>query len=122
MLEQSCVVWSSGLSQDNINDFERIQKTACKIILQEKYKNYTHALAYLGLKNLQERRDELMVRFSKSSLTNEKMKHHFLKNNKTHQMNTRNPNTYQIIKTNTERFKKSSIIQIQTILNRKDNI
>ena len=33
LLEQSAVVWHSSLTEENINDLERIQKTACKIIL-----------------------------------------------------------------------------------------
>ena len=37
-LEQSVVVWNSSLSAENINDLERVQKSALKIILGEKHK------------------------------------------------------------------------------------
>ena len=38
ILEQSCVVWHSSLSNQNSEDLERIQKSALKIILGTKYK------------------------------------------------------------------------------------
>ena len=36
-LEQSAVVWHSSLTEENIADLERVQKTAVKIILKNKY-------------------------------------------------------------------------------------
>ena len=40
ILEQSCVVWNFQLTKDNINDFERTQKSFLKLIFQEKYISY----------------------------------------------------------------------------------
>ena len=37
LLEQSATVWHSSLTEENRNDLERVQKTALKIILGEKY-------------------------------------------------------------------------------------
>ena len=34
----------SGLTEENIHDLERIQKSACKLILQDSYKSYDNAL------------------------------------------------------------------------------
>ena len=34
LLEQSCTVWHSGLTQENTNDLERVQKCALKINLK----------------------------------------------------------------------------------------
>ena len=39
ILEQSCTVWNSGLTEENVKDIERVQKSALKLILAEKYKN-----------------------------------------------------------------------------------
>ena len=39
LLEQSATVWHSSLSQQNISDLERVQKTALKIILGGRYRN-----------------------------------------------------------------------------------
>ena len=40
VLEQSCVVWGTSLTQENLEDLERTQKTFAKLVLKEKYKNY----------------------------------------------------------------------------------
>ena len=41
ILEQSCQVWHFSLTQENSNDIERVQKNALKVILGNKYNNYT---------------------------------------------------------------------------------
>ena len=51
-LEQSAVVWHSSLTEENINDLERVQKSAAKIILGNKYQNYEEALDELGIETL----------------------------------------------------------------------
>ena len=45
MLEQSATVWHSSISQENIEDLERVQKNALRIILQNQYYSYQKALA-----------------------------------------------------------------------------
>ena len=65
ILEQSCVVWHSSLTEDNSNDLERIQKCALKIILGNKYNNYDDALQELDLQSLKERRKDLCLTFAK---------------------------------------------------------
>jgi hypothetical protein len=57
LLEQSCTVWNSGLTEENIHDLERIQKSACKLILQDSYKSYDNALKLLDLENMEDRRE-----------------------------------------------------------------
>ena len=44
ILEQSATVWHSSLTQENINDLERVQKSAIKVILQENYSSYKQGL------------------------------------------------------------------------------
>ena len=44
VLEQSCQVWHSSLTFENMTDIERVQKNALKIILKEEYITYEHAL------------------------------------------------------------------------------
>ena len=61
VLKQSCVVWHSSLTQENREDIERTQKTFCKLILQEKYKDYENALLKLNLVTLENKRQELIV-------------------------------------------------------------
>ena len=71
-LEQSAVVWHSSLTEENRSDLERVQKSAVKIILGEKYKNYENGLDVLGIESLEERRNNLCRRFANKCLKNEK--------------------------------------------------
>ena len=44
ILEQSAVVWNSSLTTENSDDLERVQRTAVKIILKDKYSGYENGL------------------------------------------------------------------------------
>ena len=72
ILEQSCVVWNSSLSEENIEDLERVQKAAVRVMLGQKYTNYEDGLEKLNLKKLADRRNELCLKFAKKCLENEK--------------------------------------------------
>ena len=50
ILDQSCTIWNSSLTQENINDIERVQKSALRIILGERYKTYQNALNLLEMR------------------------------------------------------------------------
>ena len=67
ILEQSCVVWHSSLTDENSDDLERIQKCAVKIILGKKYKNYDDAINIVDLETLKERREYLSLSFTKNT-------------------------------------------------------
>ena len=116
-LEQYCVLWHSGLTQENIQDLERIQKCALKIILNDSYRNYQNALNILEIESLENRRENLCLRFAKKSLKNDKMKSQFPLNNKVHPMSTRNQQQFEVNDTNTMRLQKSPIIYMQKLLN-----
>ena len=73
-MEQSCVVWHTSLTQDNIDDLERTQKTFCKLLLKEKYKDYENSLIKLNIESLKERRNILTLKISKSCIKYEKIK------------------------------------------------
>ena len=45
-LEQSAVVWHSCLTEENIHSLERVQKSAPKIIMGEKYQSYKKSLIF----------------------------------------------------------------------------
>ena len=62
VLEQSAVVWHTSLTQQNIQDLERVQKTACKIILRNKCQDYMKSLQSLNLETLHERRVMLCLK------------------------------------------------------------
>ena len=49
LLEQSCVVWHSSLTQENKDDIERVQKNSMRVILRQSYTTYKNALNILDL-------------------------------------------------------------------------
>ena len=118
LLEQSCTVWHSGLTVQNTQDLERIQKTSLKIILKEKYLSYENALEVLDLETLSDRRENLCEKFAKKCLKNGNMSKYFQKNEKKHLMETRHPNRFKVSMAHTDRMKKSPIIYMQNILNK----
>ena len=90
-LEQSAVVWHSSLTEDNKHDLERVQKSAVKIILGEKYKSYQQALSELSIDTLDMRRENLCIRFAKKCVRNDKTAQMFpLKERKTCNANKKN--------------------------------
>ena len=117
VLEQSSVVWSNSLTEENKNDLERTQKVFAKLLLKNKYKTYESALLHLNLKTLSERRNELSLSFAKQSTKHEKMKYLFPEN-KTNEMNTRQHEKYKVNHANTNRMKNSAVITMQNMLNK----
>ena len=105
------------LTQENIDDLERVQKCALKIIFEEKYKEYKKALDKIDLETLAERRKALCLSFAQKNVKNVKLSRHFRKNEKSHEMKTREPEEFEVTFSNTERLKKSPIIYMQKLLN-----
>ena len=117
ILEFSCTVWNSSITLDNKHDLERVQKCAVRIILGHNYSDYGHGLQALGLETLEERREKLCLTFARKCLKNDKMKHLFPINYKSHKMETRNSDKYYIQFAHTKRLQNSPIIYMQRLLN-----
>ena len=118
VLEQSCVVWNASISKQNERELERVQKVSVKLILG-KYESYTEALKILKIETLKERRQELCDRFAENCAKNPRTSHMFKRNTKSHNMNLRNSEKYQIINARTVRLKKSAIPSMSEHLNKK---
>ena len=118
ILEQSSPVWHSSITEENKDDLERIQKSAVKIILQEKYKGYSQGLAQLGLEPLADRREQLCLSFAQKCLKNDKTKDIFPLNSKSQKMETRNNEKFMVQHANTNRLKDSAVIYMQHLLNK----
>ena len=117
ILEQSCQVWHSSLSQENIDDLERIQKSAITIILAQKFENYEDALIKSNLESLEKRREDLCLSFAKKCINNDKTESMFLHKVKKHTMKMRKKEKFIIKHANTGRLFKSSIPYMQRLLN-----
>ena len=116
ILESSSVIWSSSLTYENKYDLERTQKCFCKMVLEKNYINYENALLKLNLTTLEERRNNLNLKFAQNGVTNGTLNDLFVKNeNILHK--TRNHEYYDVDFANTERKRKFSVIQMQHQLN-----
>ena len=112
LLEQSCQVWHYSLSEEEISDLERVQRVACKIILQEEYSTYEQALEDLDLQTLVDRRDSLCLKFAKRCVKHPKARDLFPLN-----LDPRNRDKYHVQFAKKSRLLDSSIPQMQRALN-----
>lgn len=115
VLEQSCTLWHTSLTLENIEDLERTQKTFAKLVLRNNYKTYDEALVKLNLLSLPERRKRLCKNFAESGVRQNTLSDLIKKNKKKSQI--RNPEKFKVDFAYTERFRRSSIIQMLSMLN-----
>ena len=64
LLEYCSVVFHSSLTLENVQDLERIQKTALRVILGDVYEGYQSALLLCGLETLHNRRESRCLDFA----------------------------------------------------------
>ena len=121
VLEQSCVVWHSSLTQENIDNLERTQKTFTKLVLKENYTTYEESLMKLNLDSLSQRRQILCLKFAKAGIKHDKLSDLLPMKNKEHDMHIRQSEKYEVNFANTERLKTGSVIMMQKYLN-EDNV
>ena len=114
------VVWHSSITKRNRKDLERIQKSALKVILGEKYENYKDALEIIGIDSLESRREKLSLKFAKQCLGHEKLKGLFPRHERIHNMDKRNLEKYIVNNAKTERYRKSAIPSMQRLLNKSE--
>ena len=124
ILEQSCVVWHSSLTQENSDDLERVQKGAVRIILGGNYEDYEEALIKIDLDTLKIRREELCKTFAKKCVNtnNEKIKNMFPVRNEQKYKNIRKREQYLVNFANTKRYQISSIPYMQRLLNKDQKL
>ena len=116
IIEQSCQIWHSSLTQEDSDNLERVQKTALKTILGNDYISYEDALSETDLSTLSERRDALCLKFAVKSHKCSKTSDMFPLNRVI--SNTRLPQEkFQVFRGNTSRFDKSAIPYMQKLLN-----
>ena len=115
VVEQACVVWHSSLTKGEQLDIERIQKVAMRIILQEHYISYSHALRITGMPTLKSRRNKLCLTFAKNCVRNNLTSDMFPRNS--NNVNTRQHETFYVPHAKTDRFAKSAIPYMARLLN-----
>ena len=120
VVEQSCVVWNSSLSNKNKNELERVQKVAVRLITKSDL-SYNEKLKELNLESLSERRNILCERFAGKCIKNKKIMNIFNENKKHHKMKLRQRDKYQVKHANTVRLQRSAIPTMTKHLNLKHN-
>ena len=119
ILEFAAVVWHAGLTKENENKIERVQKSAFAIVLAKNYHTYEEACTTLGMTSLKTRRIQLCKSFAVKSAKHPIHQHWFVKNT-AKQINTRKDKpVYKTVNVRTERFLKSAIPYLTNLLNQQ---
>lgn len=114
--EMACPVWNAGITLQEINTIERVQKTALAITLGSNYTTYNDALAILKVDTLESRRTKLCLKFALKAVRNPKFSSWFAPN--TYQVNTRSVKPpFKKINCRTRQFRKSPLPYLTNLLN-----
>ena len=119
ILEQSCVLWHSTLTEENKTDLERVQKNALRNILKDRYTSYLEALKMLKLETLYERREKLLLNYGKKCTQLDQTKELFPLKEKDHFMQTRKSMKFEEVTAHTNRYYMSTVPYIQRLLNKE---
>ena len=108
LLEFAVPAWHGGINLDDQIDIERIQKSACHIILGDSYSSYKNALKTLCLDSLSVRRNGLCLKFAKKAEKHPKHSKWFKPND--NDVNTRQTKTkYKEVLAKHSRLQKSPL-------------
>ena len=106
------MVFNCSLTQELNDKIEAIQSTALKIILTDKYSDYSSALLYFSLDTLAERRQKHMLKFT-LKCTNDKFNGRLFPKNE----NLRGKDIYHVNYARTSQYLNSAVPQCQRMLN-----
>ena len=118
LLEFAVPVWHPGLTGLDRLRIERVQKSACSIILGHRYVSYRSALKQLGLETLYSRRNKLSTKFAKKAQKHSKFKQWFKPKNSVRLTRGKMENFCRV-RFRTTRFQKSPLSFLTDILNKK---
>ena len=116
ILEQNCQVWHYSLTEEEVVSLERVQRTACHVILQNNYETYQNALNTLNLETLVQRRESLCLKFAQKCTKHPKAKQLFPLNPEV-KHHLRKREKFYVQPAKTERLLYNAIPQLQRALN-----
>ena len=115
-LELAVPVWACSLTQSDSRDIERVQRTACCIILGDQFETYSKALITLDLETLEARRLRLSLNFALKAEKSDKFRNWFTPSVK--RANTRQQkDKYCQVWAKHNRMEKSPIAFLTNLLN-----
>ena len=109
-------VWHAGLTKENTEQIERIQKAAFAIILGGDYKTYEKACTVLSMSKLADRREKLSLSFGIKAARHPEHKEWFVPQVQTHNTRT-SKQPYLPAQAKTQRLMKSAIPYMTKLLN-----
>ena len=116
LLEYCSEVWHSSITEEEVQDLERVQKCAVRIVMNNDFEDYEKTLKDLNLEELKVRREQICLDFAKKCVLNPKTSNWFPKNPPTDH-SIRNPNEFLEMFVSTERLRISTIPNLQRLLN-----
>ena len=116
ILELAVPAWHSSLTKADKLVIERVQKVALRIIFGEHYISYQNALVQSSLPMLEDRRISMCKKFAHKSLNHEKHSGWFKRVDKNRLRRVKLPPLLPV-KTRTERFAKSPLAYLTSLLN-----
>ena len=109
--------WHPGLTKQQVDQVENIQKRVCKYILGGNYKSYTESLATLEMKTLHDRRVDICRDFAGKVLASDRFSTWFSPPVQNSIMQLRKSHVVKRFRYKTERFKSSPLQYMANLLN-----
>ena len=116
VLEFATPVFSSMLTESDINDIERIQKIVLKVIFSDNYPSYIQACDLMKTTSLQQRREYLSLKFALSCLSNPQHQHLFTQRKSTF-YKLRKLKSFEIPFCRSDRYYSSPLPYLTRLLN-----
>ena len=116
-LEYAAPLWHAGLTQQQANHLEKIQKRVCRCILSFDYTTYTEALVTLDIQSLQDRRIQLCKEFAIKASSSVKFSRWFPCSDFSSRMQLRKRAHFKPYRFKTNRFKNSTLPYLTSLLN-----
>ena len=113
LLEYAAPVWHSGLTKTDVSEIERVQKCAVAIIFSNQ--PYKSVVKKNHLEPLEQRRDQLCLKFAVKSSKQPQFSQWF--NPKTKNINTRSKKPFHDVPFKTNRWRDSPIPYMTNLLN-----
>ena len=116
ILEFASLLFNSGLTKQQSNQIEMVQKKAFAVILGRKYQDYEHALHSLQQERLDTRRAQLSLRFALKASASSRHSAMFPRN-PNFRVNARNSKPFMEYQCNTNRYYTSAVPSMARLLN-----
>ena len=120
VLEMAVPAWAAGLTKNEANQIERVQRTACAIMLGNEFSSYSRALITLNMETLSDRRKALCLTFANKAYKSEKFSGWFSESDV--KVDTRSTKyKFKAVNTRTERYRDSPLPYLTELLNQHFN-